>query len=222
MAKTNQKPTDKGQAAGQAITSTEEFLKNNGKTLTWILIAVVAVVAVFIAVSNWVIKPAKASAQAETFPAEEYFMAADYESALNGDGASLGFADLISQYGAKAGKAVYFYAGVCELQLKNYESAITYLKKYKGKDDILAARALACLGDAYGGTNDLATAISYYDKAIAKSDNVLAATYMLKAGITAEEMGNNAKALEYYQAISDKYPQSLEAMNIDKYIYRIK
>ena len=110
----------------------------------------------------------------------------------------------------------YYY-----LENQNYEEAIKYLKKYKGKDDILAARALSCLGDAYVGTGDLNAALASYDKAIKKADNMFAAAYMLKAGLVCEELGNNAKALEYYQEIKDQYPQSLEAYDIDKYIARI-
>lgn len=220
MANINQKPTENQQAVGQAVSGAEEFLKQNGKLLGWIAIGILAVVAICLAISNWVIKPARTAAVDDTFVAEEYFIAGDYQTALEGDGSSLGFRDIISQYGAKGGKAVYFYAGVSELQLGNYEEAIKYLKKYNGKDNILAARALACLGDAYAGTGDLKAALASYDKAI-KVDNMYAAAYMLKAGITCEELGDNDKALGYYQDIKDKYPQSLEAYDIDKYISRI-
>ena len=221
MASKNQKPTENQQAVGQAVSGTEEFLKKNGKLLGWIAIGILAVVAICLAVSTWVIKPAKAAALDDSYAAENYFAAGDYQTALEGDGSSLGFRDIINQYGAKAGKAVYMYAGVSELQLKNYEEAIKYLKKYKGKDDILAARALSCLGDAYCGTGDYNAALAAYNKAIKKADNQFAAAYMLKAGVTCEELGNTAKAVEYYEAIKDKYPQSLEASDIDKYIARI-
>ena len=221
MANKNQKPTENQQAVGQAVSGTEEFLKKNGKLLSWIAIAILAVVAICLAINNWVLKPAKAAAIDDTFAAENYFTAGDFQTALEGDGSSLGFRDLIAQYGAKAGKAIYMYAGVSELQLKNYDVAINYLKKYKGKDDILAARALACLGDAYVGAGNLNAALSSYEKAIKRADNQFAATYMLKAGLVCEELGNNAKAIEYYETIKDKYPQSLEAYDIDKYIARI-
>jgi tetratricopeptide (TPR) repeat protein len=221
MANKNQKPTENQQAVGQAVSGTEEFLKKNGKLLGWIAIAILAVVAICLAINNWVIKPAKTAAVDDSFAAENYFASGDYQTALEGDGSSLGFRDIIAQYGAKAGKAVYMYAGVSELQLKNYEEAIKYLKKYKGKDDLLSARALSCLGDAYVGTGDYNAALAAFDKAIKKADNMFAASYMLKAGLVCEELGNSAKALTYYQEIKDKYPQSLEAYDIDKYIARI-
>ena len=154
--------------------------------------------------------------------AEQNFRAADYEVALNGDGNVLGFNQIISEYGAKAGKAVYFYAGVCELQLGNYDAAIKALESYKGKDAILAARATACIGDAYVGLENYAKALGYFEKAAATVDNMFAAGYLLKAGVVAEKLGQNEKALGFYETIQDKYPQSMEAYEIGKYIARVE
>ena len=222
MANKNQKSKENQTAVEETVSKTEAFLKKYDKLLIWCAVGLVVLVFLCIALNNWVIKPSKAAALDSSYVAQNYFAQGDYEAALEGDGSSLGFRDIISQYGKKAGKAIYFYAGVSELQLKNYDDAINYLKKYDGKDDILAARALSCIGDAYVGTGDLRTALSYYDKAIKRADNMFTAAYLLKAGVTSEELGDNTKALEYYQTIKDSYPQSLEAYDIDKYIYRIK
>ena len=154
--------------------------------------------------------------------AEQNFRAADYEVALNGDGNVLGFAQIIDEYGKKAGKAVYFYAGVCELQRGNFESAIKYLESYNGKDAILAARATACIGDAYVGLENYEKALACFEKAASTVDNMFAAGYLLKAGAVAEKLGQNAKALGFYETIKDQYPQSVEAYDIDKYIGRIE
>ena len=136
------------------------------------------------------------------FPAEASFQAGEFELALNGDGNSLGFAQVIDEYGSKAGASAYLYAGVCELQLGNYENALNYLKKYNGKDAILAARALACQGDAYVGLEKYKDALSCFEKAAAKSDNIFSAAYLLKAGVVCEELGDNQKALSLYKQIN--------------------
>ena len=156
------------------------------------------------------------------FPAEANFRAQEYALALNGDGNVLGFAQIAKEYGSKAGKSVYLYAGICELQLGNYESALSYLKKYNGKDAILAARALGCQGDAYVGLEKYKEALSSFEKAAAKTDNIFAASYLLKAGIVCEELGNKEKALSFYKKIKDQYPQSIEGYEVDKYISRIE
>ena len=154
--------------------------------------------------------------------AEQNFRAGDYEVALNGDGNVLGFAQIIDEYGAKAGKAANFYAGVCELQLGNWDLAIEYLQAYKGKDAILKARALACIGDAYVGLEDYSKALGYFEKAAAVVDNMFAAGYLLKAGVVAEKLGQNEKALGFYKQIKDQYPSSMEGYDVDKYIGRLQ
>ena len=51
---------------------------------------------------------------------------------------------------------------------------------------------------------------------------MFAAGYLLKAGAVAEKLGENAKALSFYQTIKDQYPQSMEGYDIDKYIGRVQ
>ena len=51
---------------------------------------------------------------------------------------------------------------------------------------------------------------------------MFAAEYLLKAAVACEELGNKDKALKLYETIKDKYPQSIEGYDIDKYINRIK
>ena len=220
MSKETKNPN--AEAVAEAVSKTEVFFKENSKPLV-ICIAAVIVLAVGIFLwHKYAYEPKVAEAQEQMYPAENNFRNAEYELALNGDGNVLGFAQIIDEYGAKGGKSVYFYAGVCELQLGNYESAVSYLKKYNGKDRILAGRALSCLGDAYVGLADYAQAVECFVKAAKVSDDLFSAGYLLKAGVTCEELGDNAKALSYYRQIKDDYPNSMEAYDIDKYISRIE
>ena len=205
----------------ETVSKTEQFYNENKKTI-WTCILVAAIIALgVLAYHQFYFKPKTAEAQEQTYPAEAAFRNGDFEVALNGDGNNLGFIDIIDEYGTKAGKAVYFYAGLCELQLKDYEQAVNYLKKYKGKDAIQSARALSALGDAYAGLQQYEDAVAQYEKAAAVSDNVFAAEYLLKAAVACEELGNKDKALTLYETIKDKYPQSIEGYDIDKYINRI-
>ncbi len=213
---------ENAEAVVEAVSKTEKFFQENGKTLSIICAAFLVVCVAVFCWFKFAYQPKVAEAQGQMAYAEQNFRNADYEVALNGDGNSLGFVQIIDEYGKKAGKAVYFYAGVCELQLGEWEQAIKYLKAYNGKDTILSARADACIGDAYVGLEDYKTALGYFEKAAAAADNVYTAGYLLKAGIVAEELGDNAKALEYYNVILDQYPQSMEAYDVDKYIGRIE
>ncbi|HOO42673.1 MAG TPA: tetratricopeptide repeat protein [Bacteroidales bacterium] len=167
-------------------------------------------------------QPRRQEALAQMFPAESYFRADSFDLALNGDGNILGFKDIIDEYKALPGKVVYFYAGVSELHLGNYQQAIEYLSKYKSGDEIIQARAYCNIGDAYAGLDDLDNALSWYKKAALYKDNAYAATYYKKAGILLEEKGDYAGAMEMYKTIKDQYPQTIEGVEIDKYISRLE
>ena len=213
---------ENAEAVVEAVSKTEKFFNENGKLLSIIAAAIIIVAAGIFCWYKFAYQPARAEAQGQMALAEENFRAGNFELALNGDGNVLGFAQIIDEYGAKAGKAANFYAGVCELQLGNWDLAIKYLQAYNGKDEILKARALACLGDAYVGLEDYGKALGYYENAAAVVDNMFAAGYLLKAGIVAEKLGQDEKALGFYKQIKDQYPASMEGYDVDKYIGRIE
>ena len=220
MAKEIKNPN--AEAVVEAVSKTEKFFNENGKLLSIIAAAVVVVAAGVFCWYKFAYQPQVNEAQGQMAYAEQNFRTGDYELALNGDGNVLGFVQVMDEYVAKAGKSVYFYAGVCELQLGNWDAAIKYLNSYKGKDVILAARAAACIGDAYIGLEDYSKALAQFEKAANMADNLFAAQYLVKAGVTAEKLGQDAKALEFYKKVKDQYPSSMEGYDVDKYIGRIE
>lgn len=205
----------------QKVSSVEKFFNRNGRAIWGGLAGVVIIGLAVLAYQNFYVQPKKAEAREQMYPAEDAFRAGAYETALNGDGNKAGFSQIIAEYGSKAGNSVYFYAGVCELNLGNFESAVSYLDKYKG-DSILGAKALACKGDAYVGLEKYRQALSCFEQAASKADNIFAAAYLMKAAQVCEETGDSAKALRLYKRIKDEYPQSIEGYDVDKYISRIE
>ncbi|MCF0176156.1 MAG: tetratricopeptide repeat protein [Bacteroidales bacterium] len=225
MAKDNKNDASQKQLQ-EAASKTEVFFEKNGKTLSWCAIALLAVAAVAFAWYRFIYQPKCAEAQAEMASIEQRFTAvadtADFSAVLYGDGEQYGFEQIISKYGSKAGKAVYLYAGICALNLGEYDQAVSYLKKYNGKEEIMASRALKLTGDAYVGLGKLEAALGCYEKAATACSNVYAADALLNAGVVCEELGKTDKALKYYKEIKESYPQSMEAVEIDKYISRIE
>ena len=217
--KTKQEERQEKQA--EQLSRTEQFYENNKKMIWGVVIAIVVIWLGILAYNRYVYQPKCAEAQEQAFPAESNFRKGEYELALNGDGNVLGFAQIIEDYGTKAGNAVYMYAGVCELHLGNMEEAVSYLKKYNGKEPILKARALACEGDAYVGLEQYENAIACYKKAVKASDNTFAATYLFKEGLAYKAIGNNAAACECFKTIRNDYPQSLESYDIERYISEV-
>lgn len=206
----------------ESVSKVEQFFNENKKTIWGCLCAVLVIGVGILAYNSFVRQPKIKEAKAQTFPAEEQFRNGEFELALKGDGNMLGFEQIIEEYGSAADKAVYFYAGVCELQAGNWQAALDYLKDYDTDDTIMAARALAAQGTAYEGLEDYNNALALYEKAANFKDNDFAAEYLLKAGLVAEQIGDTGKALEFYKRIKDQYPASLQGMTIDKYISRIE
>ena len=204
------------------VSKFEQFYNNNKNVLWGVLLGIVAVWLAILGYQKFIYQPKCEKAQEQAFPAERSFQNGEYELALNGDGNVLGFAEIIDTYGSKAGKAVYMYAGICELQLGNFENAVSYLKKYNGKEPIMAARALACEGDAYVALEDYKSAVAAYKKAVAKADNAFTAAYLVKEGLALEQLGDKAAALDCYKKVKEYYPQSIEAYDIDRYIAAVE
>lgn len=220
--KVNEKELERQEMVAETVSKTDQFFRENRNTILGCIAGIIVAALAIFAYQQFIYKPKAEEAKAQMATAELNFRSGNYDLALNGDGNVLGFAQIIEDFGAKGGQSVYFYAGVCQLQLGNYEEALNLLKKYSGKDAILNARATACMGDAYVGLEDLKAAISCYEKAAATIDNIFAASYLLKAGVVAEELGDSAKALSFYKRIKEEYPSSLEGYDIDKYITRIE
>ena len=215
------KPTEqelRQQNIAEAVSKSEQFFQKYGKIVYGCVAAILLIAVAILAYNRFILQPAKEKAQEEMFNAEQKFAQGNFELALRGDDNNLGFEEIIDKYGAKGGEAVYLYAGGCALQLGEFEEAIAYFKKYNGKDPILAARALALQGDCYSALENYSKAVKLYEKAAAQADNMFAAAYLVKAGQVYLELGENAKALKAFETVKDKYPQSIEGYEIDKYI----
>lgn len=210
------------QNVAEAVSKTEDFFKKWGNVIYGCVIGILVIALCVLAYNRFILQPKKIQAQDQMVKAEQWFESGEYELALKGDGNDLGFEDIIAQYGNKGGESVYMYAGVAKLQTGAFDEAIEYLKKYNGSDPIMLGRAQCCIGDAYVGKADYATAITWFEKAAKTTDNLFAASYLIKAGIAAEAMGQAEKALAYYKDVKENYANAPEAAEIDKYITRIE
>lgn len=217
VAKHHQEATIQG-----ALSKSEEFFSKYKNLLFYGIIGIIIIFGIGFAYQKFIKEPKMEEAMGQMFLAEQSFRNDAFEIALNGDGNVLGFTQILDEYGAHAGKAIHFYIGVCHLQLGENQAAIDALSKYSGKDFIIKARAYCCMGDAYANLGDLKKAEEYYMKAASFHDNVMAANYLKKAAIICEERGAFDRAIKLYQDIKDKYPQTFEAYEADKYIARLE
>ena len=198
----------------------EAFFEKNKKTIITIVGAVVVVALGVWAYVGLYANPRQQQAAEEMFAAEQWYAEGDYEKALEGNDLYAGFLQVIDQYGGtKSANLAKFYAGVCELNLGKFDEAIDHLKGYKGRDTFTGAQAAMLLGDAYAEKDDLAEAASWYEKAARVSDNfVTAPTALFKAGVAYIALDKMDEAQRCFNTIKDKYNESPEWSEVDKYI----
>ena len=211
---------EKNTEMGSVITRSEEFIQKNQKTIIICVVAILVVVLAIFGLRKWYFQPREVRAAEEMYAAEQWFQQGDFDKALNGDDTFRGFLSVIDNYGStKAGNLAKYYAGIANLRLGNYDEAIKWLGKYNGKDTFTKPIAIMAEGDAEMELGNTDKAVSLYIKAANADDNYITApTALFKAGLGYLVMGDNAKALDCFKSVKQKYPEATEWQEIDKYI----
>jgi tetratricopeptide (TPR) repeat protein len=195
-----------------------------GKVASYVLLAIVVVVAGFFAYHNLISEPNEKKATEAMFRAEQYYRLDSARLALNGDNINAGFLKVIARYGGtKAANLASFYAGSCYLKLGDYNNAIKYLKDFSTSVQQLQERDYGLLGDAYSELNRKEEAAEQYKKAGTwfEKDELLSPEYLFRSGYLYESMGKTQDAISMYRLIKDKYPTSQRGADIDKYLARL-
>ena len=208
-----------------ALTQSEAFLIKYKNAIIGGVVAVIVIVAGFIMYKHLYAEPREEKAQAALFKGQEYFEQDAYQQALNGD--SIGFAGFIKvadEYsGTKSANLAKAYAGICYAQLGKYDEAIKMLDGFNGSDQMVAPAILGATGNCYAQLGQLDKAASTLLSAADKADNnTLSPIFLMQAGEIFVKQGKFDDAVNAYTKIKDKYFQSYQAMDIDKYIEQAK
>ena len=208
-----------------ALTQSEAFLVKYKNAIIGGVVAVIIIVAGFIMYKNLYAEPREEKAQAALFKGQEYFEQDAYEQALNGDSIGfVGFLKVADDFsGTKAANLAKAYAGICYAQLGKYEEAVKMLDSFNGKDQMVAPAILGAAGNCYAQLGQLDKAASTLMSAADKADNnTLSPIFLMQAGEILVKQGKYDDAVDAYTKIKDKYFQSYQAMDIDKYIEQAK
>jgi tetratricopeptide (TPR) repeat protein len=216
-------PTQVEANVGELFSKSERFIETYKNHIIIAVAAIVLIVVAILGVRQYYFIPKEQEAQAAIFPGENYLTNQQWELALNGDGKDYnGFLGIIEDYGiTQTANLAKAYAGICYYHLNKPEDALEYLKKYSAKDKIIAPAIVGLMGDCYVDLGNAAEGIKHFNKAASEADSeTLSPLYLKKAGTAYESLSDYANAKKAYQTIKDKYPNSQEASDIDKFIER--
>jgi tetratricopeptide (TPR) repeat protein len=212
------------QSVENALSRTEQYIEENQKSLTIIILAIVVVVGGYLGYKKFYLEPSNREAHAAMYVAEQYFEQDSFQLSLDGDGANYGFIDIIDEYSVtNAANLAHYYAGIACLRTGQYEDAIEHLEKFDAEDIMVASVALGAIGDCYLELDDKEKAASFYLKAGQRKKNSFTSPlYLRKAGLVFENLQQYEKALKAYETIEKYYPETEEGRQIKKYIAALK
>ncbi|CAL2101769.1 Tetratricopeptide repeat protein [Tenacibaculum sp. 190130A14a] len=218
----------------ETANKSEEWIEKNSKPLFYGLVVIAALILGYLGYNKFIAEPTEKEASNElAFPRTFFDQAATaagvkadslYNLGLEGGDGKYGFIDIASTFsGTKAGNLANYYAGISYLKMKKYKEAIDYLSKFDSDDELLGPTALGAIGDAFADINQLDDALDYYQKAANKKDNQFTSPlFLFKAGQIAMEVKNYSTAEKLFSTIKEKYSNSDQGRDIEKYINAAK
>ena len=224
MAKKKAQHVDNLEELESALTRTEQFIEDNQKIITYVVGAIILIVAGYLGFNKFYLQPKEKEALSQMFMAVDYFEKDSFNLAVNGDGNYLGFLDIIDDYGVtKSANRAKYYTGISYLHMGQYEDALDYLNDFETDDLLLGPVTEGAKGDAYLELGENDKALKQYKKAYELTDNELTTpVYMMKAANLLESMDKLKDALSIYKDIKEKYPKSNEGTQADRYIARVE
>ena len=213
----------------ESASKSEQWVSKNQNYILGGIAAIAVVVLGYLAYNQFILEPKSIEANNELYYPQQYFEQAQqntaakdslYLLALNGSQGKYGLLDIIDEYkGTKAANIATYAAGMSYLNLQQYDKAIEYLEQYSPDEEITGALAVGGIGDAFMQLGQAEDALGYYEKALGLDDNEFTTPrYLHKAGVTAMELEDYGKALQFFQRIKEEYPNSQEAASIDALI----
>lgn len=200
------------------LTGIEQKVQNNQKKIMWGIVAVLAVICLILV---WIYAIRRPGIEA----ANNAIGQADMTLSLGNDSLALvQYKQVADEYGHDAGNRAALNAAILLYNNKQYEEAITYLKKYSPAESLIGASSASLEGDCYVNLKDYEKAIDCFRKAVKISDNNPHYTpvFMMKEATVQRELKNYKAEAALYKEITEKYPRfGMEnGIEIEKYLKR--
>lgn len=206
-----------------ALSQSEAFIVKNKKMIISVIVAIIVIIAGVVIYKNFILEPRERKASEALYRGEQYFDAEQYDLALNGDSLGYkGFIKIADEFsGTDAANLAHAYAGISYARIGKYKEAVESLNNFSGDDLVIAPAVTGTLGNCYAQLGDLEKAASTLVKAAEMADaHSMSPVYLIQAGVIYEKLGKKEDAVKAYTTVKDKYFNSYQAMDIDKYIER--
>lgn len=205
----------------EALATSETFLLKYKNIILGAVVGVVVVVCAVVGYQHFISEPKELKASEALFKGQEYFSNSNYDVALKGD--SLGYAGFLkiaAEFGGTdAGNLAMAYAGLSYAQLGQYEEAVKCLNSFSADDYLVAPALIGTMGNCYAQLGQPDKAAAMLLKAADKANSTsLSPIYLIQAGQLLEKLGKKSEAIAAYRQVKQDYPNSYQAMDIDKYI----
>ncbi|MBK6931114.1 MAG: tetratricopeptide repeat protein [Saprospirales bacterium] len=206
-------------------TTAAPFWEKNQNLLLYGLGALALIVLGWWGYKVLVAEPQQEEAVGAMWQAQVQFDRDSFKLALENPGGGYdGFLGIIDKYGSsKAGNIAHYYAGICYLQMGDFDNAINQLEDFDASGDLMPIMKNGVLGDCHSEKKEFDKALDYYGKAASSGKNdLLAAYYLKKLGMLYEHEGNKEAAREAFERLRRDFPNpsSPDWRDIEKYIYR--
>lgn len=222
MERKNELPSANREGNEQSLTASGvvSFVESHQGLILAVLGGIVAVVALYFVLNQYVWGPREDAAKNEIFKAQQMFARDSFQVALDGNDEFMGFLDIIDEYGSTStGNLAYAYAGICYKNLGEYDEAIKCLNKFSGSDELVSPAIIGSIGDCYWDMDNASKAVDYYMKAAAKADNdLLSPLYKKRAALAYLSMDKKSEAVKLLEGIVTEYPNYADMTEVMKFL----
>lgn len=201
-----------------SLTSLEQRVQNNQRTIMWGILAVGVVVCLILV---WIYAVRRPGIEA----ANTAIGQADFTMTTGNDSTALAqYEQVADNYGHEAGNRANLNAAIILYRQGEYQKAIDRLKDYSPREEVIGAASRSLMGDCYVNLKDYDQALRCFREAAAISDHNPHYTplFMIKEANVLRELKDYKAEAEVYRTIQKDYPiyGNTNAVEIEKYLKR--
>ena len=208
----------------EVYSKSEQFFENNKKTLTGIILGLIAVFLLFFVWNFFFVKPKQEAAVTDLYKSQMYFLQDSLDLALNGDDIYSGSEAVAQDFdGVPAAELASYMTAIAYRDAGDYETALSYFNEVSFDDAIIGVLAEANAGDMKIEMGDIEGGASTLESAGKRarstmSEEFSAPAFLMKAGLAYLELEDFEKAKEMFKIVKDDYPQARNYEDAVKYL----